>query len=265
MWFIESNQNKLPFTIRQTFDKEMNICAAAPTATKTKRIAPKRKPISFIAPEIFTDSLKHFEVNNFVKYLIALFGPMITTELLNRYFIGSSNLWNGATIFWQIDLQGKVRTGKIMLYNPVTGKRVKQPYKHINWAHKVLKLDAYELKQCLFGEHLLNDTSKSIAIVESEKTAMIASVYLPEFIWLAAGSLTNLQADKCRVLKGRKVVLYPDLNCYDKWSDKAKELSHITTFEISELLEKNATIEEKEKGLDIADYLIETINSTSLM
>lgn len=27
--------------------------------------------------------------------------------------------------FWQVDNQGKVRTGKVMLYYPKTGKRVK--------------------------------------------------------------------------------------------------------------------------------------------
>lgn len=74
----------------------------------------------------------------------------------------------------------------------------------------------FELKQCLFGEHLLRDKAKPIAIVESEKTAIIASVYLPQFIWLAVGSLTNLNAEKCSVLKGRTVTLFPDLNGFEK-------------------------------------------------
>jgi hypothetical protein len=67
----------------------------------------------------------------------------------------------------------------------------------------------------LFGEHLLIDKTKPVAIVESEKTAVIASVYLPQFIWVAVGSLTNLNAEKCNVLKGRTVTLFPDLNGFD--------------------------------------------------
>jgi hypothetical protein len=96
-----------------------------------------------------------------------------------------------------------------------------------------------------------------VAIVESEKTAMIASVYLPQFIWLAAGSLTNLNADKCSVLKGRTVTLFPDLQGYDKWNSKANELSHLAKFTVSDLLERKATEAEKKLGFDLADYLIE--------
>jgi hypothetical protein len=117
-------------------------------------------------------------------------------------------------------------------------------------------LPEFELKQCLFGEHLLIDKTKSVAIVESEKTALIASVYLPQFIWLAVGSLASLNAEKCSVLKGRRVILFPDLNGFEKWNSKAKELSYITNFTVSDLLERKATDAEREQGLDLADYLM---------
>ncbi len=107
-----------------------------------------------------------------------------------------------------------------------------------------------------FGEHLLQGNTKPIAIVESEKTAIIASVYLPQFIWLAAGSKDGLSLNKCQVLKGRTVIIYPDLNGFEKWTAKAKELSHIASFAVSDLLERKATDKEKGEGLDLADYLI---------
>jgi len=108
----------------------------------------------------------------------------------------------------------------------------------------------------LFGEHLLIDKTKPCAIFESEKTAVIASVYLPQFICLAVGSLTNLNAEKCSVLKGRTVVLFPDLNGFEKWSIKAKELSHLAAFTVSDLLERKAIEAERKQGFDLADYLI---------
>lgn len=224
-----------------------------------KTVAPvplKTKPVSFIPVEVFNASLKAQETSHFVQFITNLFGIDIASQLVKNYCIGTSKHWNGATVFWQIDTQGKIRTGKIMLYSPTTGKRVKEPYDHIYWAHKALKQPEFELKQCLFGEHLLADVSKPVAIVESEKTAVIASVYLPQFIWVAVGSLTNLNADKCTILKGRNVVLYPDINCFEKWNSKAKELSHIATFVISDYLESIASDAERENGLDIADYLI---------
>jgi len=214
------------------------------------------KPDSYIPADVFKASLKNFETNNFVVFLISIFGVEITNQLISKYFIGTSKCWNGATVFWQIDNTGHVRTGKIMLYDPQTGKRVKEPYNHINWAHKALKLDEFKLGQCLYGLHLLKDFSMPVAIVESEKTAIIASVYMPQFIWLAVGSLASLNAERCLKLQGRDVILFPDLNGFKKWSGKAEELSHLANFTVSDLLERKATNEERGKGLDIADYLI---------
>ena len=214
------------------------------------------KSISYIPDELFKASLKGYEQNHFISYLINLFGSEITNNLINTYHIGSSKHWKGATVFWQRDLSGKIRTGKIMLYNALNGKRIKTPFTHITWAHIILQLKDFELKQCFFGEHLLTDRSKTVAIVESEKTALIASVYLPQFIWLAVGSISNLTIQKFAVLKARKVVLFPDLNGYTQWNNKIIALSSIADVYISDLLERKATEKDRILGLDLADYLI---------
>lgn len=215
--------------------------------------------VSFVDCDIFTKSLKRYDANNFVQFLLGKFGTETTTQLIERYYIGTSSHWKGkgATVFWQVNADDTIRTGKIILYNSGTGKRVKEPYNHINWVHSVLKLGDFNLKQCLFGEHLLKaEPMKPVAIVESEKTAIIASVYLPQFIWLAVGSLANFKLDVCEVIRGRKVVLFPDLNGFDKWTTRAKELSKIAHFTVSDLLETKATEAERKDGLDIADYLL---------
>ena len=224
------------------------------------------KKISFISDDVFQKSLKIgnstlqlAEANNFIMYLVKLFGIEITSQLVDKYYIGTSKHWNKATVFWQIDISGKIRTGKIMLYSPSTGKRIKEPFSYITWAHKAMKLADFSLQQCFYGEHLLGLTknyNKPVAIVESEKTAIIASVYLPGLTWLAVGSLQNLTIEKCEVLKGRKVVLFPDLKAFDIWETKARGFKNITTFTISDLLERKATEAEKEQGFDLADYLI---------
>ncbi|QMU28122.1 DUF6965 family protein [Adhaeribacter radiodurans] len=226
---------------------------------------------SYIPYQMVKQSQTRYHQNNFVKWLTDVFGSEIIKPVIEQYQIGTSKyLFSskdfpgyksdpGATIFWQIDVHGKVRTGKIMLYDPTSGRRMKEPFNHITWAHKAMKLPEFELKQCYFGTHLLKDNIKSVALVESEKTAIIASLYLPEFIWLAVGSLSNLNADKCQILAGRKVCLFPDLNVFNNWDSKAKELSKLipgTQFIVSDLLEVYASEVERQQSMDIADYLI---------
>ena len=124
-------------------------------------------------------------------------------------------------------------------YSPTTGKRVKEPCNRITWAHTALKLPDFTVNQCLFGEHLLKDGCKPVAIVESEKTALIASAYLPQFVWLSVGGLSNLNKENCKPLAGRKVILYPDLNGFEKWSIRAQELIEYipgTTFTVIQVL-----------------------------
>ncbi|WP_179022013.1 DUF6371 domain-containing protein [Winogradskyella forsetii] len=223
-----------------------------------KSIKPKIKPkSSFIDVGILINSKKTNSQNNFLKFLANHWSKGVAFDLAQKYHIGTSKYWQGATVFWQVDNNNDIRSGKIMLYNSSNGKRIKKPYNHINWVHKVLKLDSFNLEQCYFGEHLLKeDRNKPIAIVESEKTAIISSVYLPEFIWLACGSVNNLNEAKTKVFKGRNVVLFPDLNCYDLWCNKVPKLTKLANFRVSTLLQDKATEKEKEFGLDIADYLI---------
>ncbi|MBA3706339.1 MAG: hypothetical protein H0W84_10720, partial [Bacteroidetes bacterium] len=208
--------------------------------------------IDFIPLNQFQRSLKAYETNHFISFLICQFGKEAAMSLVIKYCIGTSRHWAGATIFWQLDHNQNVRTGKIMLYDPFTGKRVKNPHNHIHWVHKLLKKPEYALKQCLFGCHLINESPcKPIGIVESEKTAIIASALLPELTWLATGGLNNLNAENLEVLKNRKVFLFPDLNGFEKWILKAQSLQKVVSVIVSDFLEKNAKQSEKDLGLDI--------------
>jgi hypothetical protein len=52
--------------------------------------------------------------------------------------------------------------------------------------------------------------------------------------------------------------LWPDLNCFGKWSQKATELQKEyprTSITVSDLLEKKCTFIERQKGFDLADFL----------
>lgn len=225
-----------------------------------KQVTPPQ-PIDVIPFKYVMESASY--KSDFVRFLCEFMTIEQMTFIGDNYALGATK--TKEVIFWQIDTQGKVRTGKIMQYNPSTGKRIKHESGAIDWVHNKLKYGGslpqnFNLKQCFFGEHLLKIyPDYDIAIVESEKTAIIASAIMPNIIWLAAGNLNGLTVEKCSVLAGRNVVLYPDLGAFEKWSDKAFEIrkSCNCRITVSKLLEKIATPEDKEKGFDIADYLIE--------
>jgi hypothetical protein len=235
-------------------------------------VKPQPLPPSFIPSETFKHSRTDYDNNNFAQFLINRFSEEIAIEKISQYHIGTSKHQfssidypgyrsdKGSTVFWQIDINGKVRTGKIMLYDTDSGKRIKEPFGHISWAHKALKIEGFNLSQVLFGEHLVGKfPDKPVAVVESEKTAIIASIYLPVYNWVAVGALTNLKPDRCTALKGRKVYLFPDLKCFDKWKSRAEELRIAlpgTSIITSEILEKNSSDQDKQDGLDIADFML---------
>lgn len=52
------------------------------------------------------------------------------------------------------------------------------------------------------------------------KTAIICSGVMPEYVWLATGGKQNFKAEKCECLKGRKVILYPDLGAFEDWKTR---------------------------------------------
>lgn len=160
------------------------------------------------------------------------------------------------TIFWQIDQLEMVRSGKVMGYNPETGKRIKDENgkAQINWMHK----QPYNLKQCLFGLHLTKEEkSKTIAIVESEKTAVIMSIFVPDFIWLATGSKSGFKIEYLSTIKQRKIIAFPDKGCFKEWFDKALEMNNFGyDINVSDLIETG----DCEDGEDIADvYLKEKL------
>ena len=221
---------------------------------------PPPRPVSFIDNSIFQKTLGVNDSNTFTNFLIALLGKKRAEMLVNRYHIGTTK--SGETIFYQVDLSGKIRSGKIIKYNitdstqTALGKDCKRDKTTFpNWVHSKLKLENFNLHQCLFGEHLISE-NQTIAVVESEKSAIVASLYFPQFVWVACGGKEGLSLDKLKVLKGKNVVLFPDLGGFDKWTAKAKEMTFCQSVKVSDLLETVATDAERASGLDLADYLL---------
>ena len=225
---------------------------------------PEQKPqISFLPSDWVEQSMRRYDINPLYRYFSKVAGKEDTGRLFRLYRVGTSRMWGGATVFWQTDRDGNVRAGKIMGYDAVTGHRIKEPFNHVSWVHSVRKVQDFRMKQCLFGEHLLSDNSavmsaKPVAIVESEKTALVAAHFIPDFIWLATGGMHGcFNSEAMQVLDGREVILFPDLKATEEWRQRLPILESVCRrVTCSDLLERIATNEQHSQGLDIADFLL---------
>ena len=113
----------------------------------------------------------------------------------------------------------------------------------------------WELTQCLFGEHLLSlYPDRTVALVESEKTAIICAGFIPEYVWLATGGKTSL-GNKLEVLSGRKVVAYPDVYAYGFWRE---HLAIFPNIKVSDYLQHIARDNPSSSHMDLADLILES-------
>ena len=116
-------------------------------------------------------------------------------------------------------------------------------------------------EHCLFGLHLLQGWGGTVAIVESEKTAVIMSALKPDCLWLATGGKTELNVAKLKPLCQHKVILFPDTDengqAYREWYDIAETAGEVYghPFTVSSLLELHATPAQKAAKIDLVDFL----------
>jgi hypothetical protein len=222
-------------------------------------------------------------IQNLLKNIPFPFPEKDVEKVVEQYYLGTLNkgyMLGGLTIPY-INRSGNIcavqvksfdnenRTVNTNFLHSIAEKHYrakKQPLPQ--WLSDYLKNESKV--SCLFGEHLLDKyPSNPVALVEAPKTAIYSTLYfglpdMPEnLLWLAVFNLSSLKLEKCKALKGRRVVLFPDLSknghAFKLWSAKANEFEKAmpsTSFKVSDLLEQNANKSEREAGLDLADYLI---------
>ena len=248
--------------------------AARSTAPTPPRPAPAL--VVSIPADVLQATLGHYGHNSLAQLLQNHFGVGVARELLSRFALGTSAHWPGACVFWLIDEQGRVRGGQVVLYDE-TGHTVKQPTRCTTWAHTALTaryrragqpapdwLTAYSSAEvpkcpCLFGLPQLATApaTQPVALVESAKTAMLCTPYLPAYTWLATMGKSYLTAERLAPVKYRPLVLFPDAGATTDWQRRADELrAQGFTVRVSDWLESTATDEQRAAGLDLADVLL---------
>ncbi|AIN71918.1 DUF6371 domain-containing protein [Flavobacterium psychrophilum] len=261
--FIETETNIYLSDEFGRCDRESNCCYFQKPEREFKNTfevvdIPKPKP-SFHNFELVEKTFLESSQNNFIQFLETLF-PDEVEKAAQKYLIGTWSGWKGTTVFWQIDQQEKVHHGKIMMYDQTTGKRAKNKEGNgiFSTVRSLLKLDDFILNQCLFGLHLINKNTKAIALVEAEKTAVIMSLFKPEYVWLATGSKGGFKYEFLKAIKQYKIVAFPDKSEYFDWNNKAIELNAIGfKISVSDWLENT----NYEAGTDLADVYINELKT----
>lgn len=161
--------------------------------------------------------------------------PEHLQRVYDDYLVGATRSAN--VIFWQIDEQHRVHGGHIMQYGIDGHRRGYQGWTHVPLIRAGLLPPDWTLRQCLFGQHLLaRRPDAHVCLVESEKTALVMAAYRPELLWLATAGSGGLSPEKTACLRGRRVTLFPDSGCYDKWSRQMQQTEGID-YNISNRLE----------------------------
>ncbi len=204
-------------------------------------------------------------LNQLTDLLLRVFPQSRVIAAVERYFIGfnafNTSALGDALIYWQVDEHKRIVNAKRIHYK-CDGHRDK----------KMPPLVMYpDNPQCLFGLHLLKDADpdKPIAIVESEKSALIMSMVMPEYLWMACGSLNNFNEKFLEPLRGRMIFGFPDVDIKrDKgtgvsvscalWRKTAKQLRlQGWRIIVDENLEKTVNASQRMAKIDIADITLE--------
>jgi hypothetical protein len=248
-WFADNpNGSKFVKARASNWTQNTNVLRAIQNQTAA---------FDFIAPEHLTATIGHYDRNAFVGFLFDLFPdcPEEIQAVLKMYFVGT---YEDYCCFPQIDRQRRICKAKLIRFNRATGKRLKGDYDTSSLPAKLKLKEDFHYKQIFFGEHLLSfQNDKPVAIVESEKTAILASLCFPEFVWLGSNSKTWLKPERLKRLGNRQIILCPDADGFDQWQGVAADAQRQgSTVNVSNLIENHATDEQKTNGYDLADYLI---------
>ena len=212
--------------------------------------------ISYVSSATVESTLSNYEANGLATFLKTVYNEKMVNDVLAKYMVGTSDKYGGSPIFWQIDEKNKTRSGKIMGYDKATGKRIKtnNSTPQITYFHTATSIPDFNFTQCIFGAHLIKDDEINYAIVESEKTALIMSLEMPEYLWLSVNGKGGFKESMLKPLRGKKVVAFPDKACYEDWEKIANSINDFGyNIQVSKVIESLSV----ESGADIADIFLE--------
>ncbi len=217
-------------------------------------------PSEILEPMISTE-------NSLCRCLIGYFPPEAVEWVTEEYRIGCYAM-NGAddcTVFPNIDAQGRICNLKVQHYDtdPLSPRYGHSDAGSCFWLgtilarQGVLPKDAQFRSACLFGEHLLPKyPSLKVALVESPKNAIFGALKFPQLLWVATGNKGALKREVLAPLRGRDVIVIPDADAVEEWTEAIKSMPDIANFTVSDFCRRQAP--EDQPKFDIADFIQQT-------
>lgn len=225
--------------------------------------------------------MNNLKNNNLYRFLIKTFGEAFHYHL-QQLNIGSD--YQNNTVYLFKDAKNQITHSKIIHYDKNTGKRLKgneSPIKPFgepadcfygfyenNYIHIFSKSNGFDT-HTLFNEHLLSPKSSifsiienrkydysidtSIILVESEKSAVIASFFFPKYIWIGIGGANRISNEKIAQLENRNVFIFFDND--DGGRNGAENITN--KLKHTKIFDPRLFYSNLQKSYDISDLLID--------
>lgn len=206
--------------------------------------------------------------NHFIQWLgnnergVFAFDTITIQSLIEKYLLGNcaKEYYKGWVLFPYIDIHGRLTDIKAIDYDPLTGKRIREPFNKCRYIGKeILNNPSANTVRCFYGEHLLKDNNKSVKIFESEATATYAAPFYPKSVCLATGGKNGCKWNNneiYNVLAKRKIVLYPDIDAHEEWEEIAKILrKQGLNITVSKLIKENAIKYAEQYSIDYGELV----------
>lgn len=233
-----------------------------PSMKRNPQPEPPKLPPIYIPMEEVRAAEQHGNETTLYNFLCRLFPSEEVSRVFGLYHVGATAEFGKAPgygcAFPYINAEGNCVDVHLQRYN-ADGNRTKQGYSQ-NWSLYKRKQNDRRAPWCVFGEHLTQQrTTAPIGIVESEKTALVATLAAPSFVWIATGSESNLTPSRLAQLKQRRCYVFPDADGLEQWEAKANALREagFSIYFCGQFITNHAQGETD----DVADIIINHLNT----
>ena len=198
----------------------------------------------FIDRDIMNQSLLKTKNSSFFKWVASMFDEQVVYRTFMSLCVGTNK--TGEAVFWMVDGNGRVCQPKCMAYGE-DGHRTGNPL-----VPQEYRQDKGYYPQAFGGHIAFTNEDKVIGVVESEKTAVLASIVFPEVAWISGGGASGMSYDKVHPFRDRDILIFYDADQAGR--DNSVRLTKLFQKDKCRVVECDPW-EDRTDGYDLGDYI----------